>query len=382
MSLKEELVMLKEKLSGLKERIEADDADAINEAVSLKGQIEEKTVAIAEAEKKAAVLDMIGTKENDDADKEEKTMTEELKSLELETLKSVRGAKSCYLKTDPTAVVAPTMGVVSHNIPVAPEKNDVRSLFGTEQIAGNSMTYFVIGDNVGTPAATNEGAKKPQIEPTYTPNTVALSKIACHLKETDELLSDAPFLESVLRGRATKAHKDVVEKYLIDTILGTSGIDVTIDDGISFDNLLKAKMAIQTATGFEPDAIIINPADLQTLLLTKDGTGGTVGQYLMGGPAYAPYGNGSYANYLPIWGMKVVCSNKITSGIALVGAFKDAATIVTKSGEGFRVEVANTNEDDFIKNMITVRLEERLVEAVRVPGAFAKVWTDEEDGEE
>ena len=40
-----------------------------------------------------------------------------------------------------------------------------------------------------------------------------------------------------------------------------------------------------------------------------------------------------------------------------------------------RVEVSNSNEDDFVKNMITVRIEERILEAVRLPGGFAKVYT-------
>ena len=95
----------------------------------------------------------------------------------------------------------------------------------------------------------------------------------------------------------------------------------------------------------------------------------------MGGPAYAPYGNGAYGAYLPIWGMKVVATSAIASGTALVGAFKACASIITKAGEGFRVEVANQNEDDFVKNMVTVRIEERLLEAVRLPGGFAKVYT-------
>ena len=41
-----------------------------------------------------------------------------------------------------------------------------------------------------------------------------------------------------------------------------------VTGGISFDNILKAKMNIMTATGFEADAVILNPADMLTLLQT------------------------------------------------------------------------------------------------------------------
>ena len=61
MSLKSELVELKDRLSALKERIEADDQEAINEGVQLKADIESKTAEIEEAEKKAAVLEVLGT---------------------------------------------------------------------------------------------------------------------------------------------------------------------------------------------------------------------------------------------------------------------------------------------------------------------------------
>lgn len=372
-----ELEEKKAALIALKSDIEAEDEKAIEEGEALAQAISDLTEEIEAIQENAAkakeLLGKIGTPEEAPAEGETEMNTEGLKSLDLDYLKSNRGVVSTSIKAATDPVVAPTIPAVSQIIPVADDRLRVRDLLSAEAISGNSLTYFVMGAVEGTPAITEEGAEKPQIHPTYTPKTENLKKIAAHLKESDELLNDAPYLESVVRGRGIKAVKDAIEAYLISTLLGTSGINATVSTGISFDNLLKAKMAVLADTGFEPDAVVINPADLQTLLLAKDG--GNSGQYLMGGPAYAPYGNGAYGAYLPIWGMKVVASSKITAGTAIVGAFKDGASLVSKQGEGFRVEVANQNEDDFVKNMITVRIEERILEAVRVPGAFAKVYT-------
>ena len=367
MTLKEELAAKKADLAELKERIEADDAEAIEAGEKLQAEIETKTAELEQAEKKAALLNVIGEK------KEEEKEMEGLKALDLEALKSNRGSVQTFVKAATDTVVGPTIPAVSQNVADINHVLGVRDLFNTEAISGNSLTYFRMGAVEGTPAATNQGAEKPQIHPTYTAVTAALAKIAAHLKETDELLNDAPYLESVVRGRGVYEVQKAIEAYLVSTLLGTSGIDVTVNSGISFDNLLKAKIAVLANTGYDADAIIINPTDLQTLLLTKDG--GNSGQYLMGGPAYAPYGNGAYGQYLPIWGMKVVASSAITAGTAIVGAFKACGAVVTKAGEGFRVEVSNSNEDDFVKNMITVRIEERLLLATRLPGGFAKVYT-------
>lgn len=71
MTLREELQSKKDALFALKERIEADDAEAITEGEQLKADIEAKTAEIQQADKKAALLRVIGT-----ADKEDTTMSE------------------------------------------------------------------------------------------------------------------------------------------------------------------------------------------------------------------------------------------------------------------------------------------------------------------
>lgn len=374
MTKREELTAKQDALIALKERIEADDTEAIEEGVQLKADIETLTAEVEAADKKAGLLETIGTKE--EPNQEDNIMnTEGLKALNLEALKGQRGSASVELKADtPTNPVgAPTIRVVSQNVGEINYKLGVREAFGREAISGNTLTYFVMQGVSGTPGAITldgQGSAKAQIEPIYEPVTEALKKIACYIKETDELLSDAPFLESVVRGRGVYEQQKAVEAELVSQLTNTPGINTTYQNaGLTFDNLLKAKCAVEAATGYDADTILINPVDLQTLLLTKDETH----QYLMGGPAYAPYGNGAYGAYLPIWGCKVIATNAITQGNAVIGAFKQGAAVVTKANEGLRVEVSNSDQDDFIKNLITVRIEERVLLAVRVPSAFAIV---------
>ncbi len=362
MTLKEELAAKKAELAELKERIEADDAEAIEAGEKLQAEIETKTAELEQAEKKASLLNVIGTKE------EESPMEEKgFKALDLEYLKSNRGSVSTSVKAynDLEAISTNKIFDYDKNPVNLMAPLNVRGLFGSEAISGNALTYYVIGSLEGSIGAVSEGSAKNRIHVPYTPKTVALTKIAAYLKESDELLSDAAFIESAVRNRGVYEFNRAVEAYLVDTLLDTSGVQ-TGGNSISFDNILAAKQDVFADTGYAPDALLINPADWSTLLQTKD----LKGQYMLGGPAYGPYGNGSYNGNPRIWGLTVIESAGVPEGACVVGAFKAGAAVVEQAGAGLRVEVSNSDQDDFIKNIITVRIEERLALAVRVPAAF------------
>lgn len=353
-------------LKELQPKIEEGDPEAVKAGETLADEIESIDASIKAAERANGILSKMG---KDEEKMEDTEMSEEksLKTLDMTPLKEGRGAVGMNIKA--AAPVASTeVNITDANVIDIQKTLSVRSLFGSESISGNALTYFVMGATVGAPAVTKEGAKKPQIQPTYTKKTVALEKIAAYLKETDELLSDNAFLDSAVRGRGVYEHNLVVEKKLVTDLLATSGIQ-TVAEAISFDAILKAKANVANATGYQADAIVLNPSDLQALMLEKDANK----QYLLGGPAFGAYGNGTYADGPKIWGLTVVESNAVAAGTAIVGAFKTCGSVLTKSGEGLRVEVSNSNEDDFITNMVTVRIEERLAEVVRIPAGFAKI---------
>ena len=364
MNLKEKLEAKETELKALAPKIEEGDEECIKSGEALADEIKGLKELIEKAEKANEIINTIG--------KEEEKMEEkrtEMEMAHLEELKDQKGSRSFAYKAYNDAETAPTVNVTDNKVVDPQVSLDVRDLFGSEAINGNSLTYYKLSTMEGAFAATAQGTAKPQVHVPYTSTTVALQKIAGYLKETDELLSDAAFLESAIRGRGVYEFKKAVEAYLV-TALTTAGIQAG-QSTITFDNILKAKQAVRTATGYAADAILINPADLEALLLTKDSNL----QYLLGGPAYGSYGNGGYNANPRIWGLTVVESSEIPEGAAVVGAFKAGASVVTKSGEGLRVEVSNSDQDDFIKNRVTVRIEERLVLATRVPSAFVLVGT-------
>lgn len=369
MGMKDELAKLKADLAALKDRIEADDAEAIEEGVKLMADIEAKEAEIEKAGKKAALLGKIGKKAAND-DEAEQTFMEKLNA---KSLKKKRGVVSAYLKAYNSIHTAPTITEFDDEVAIPDAAPRVRDLFAQSRTSGNAVSFVVLGAREGNPAETDEGGTKPQIHYPTSQVTKSLQKIAAYVKDSDELLSDDPRLEDAITECAKMDLGDVTEAYLVDELLDTSGVQQG-EATISFDNILKAAMDILADTRYVADGIILNPGDWYTLRTQKD----QHGQYILGGPAFGAYGNGAYAQVMKLWEtLAVVPTSAVSAGQAVVGAFRRGGKVYGKDNEGIRVEVANTNEDDFIKNLITIRCEERLLLAVKKPDAFVIVGTEE-----
>jgi HK97 family phage major capsid protein len=114
------------------------------------------------------------------------------------------------------------------------------------------------------------------------------------------------------------------------------------------DNLLdainRAKYALW-ATGNMPDVVIVNPADWGAMEIAKT----QYGEYI--------YKNAGVAAEMNPFGLRIVLSNHMTAGKFLVGAINTSTALYTRAGAV--VEMGYIN-DDFTKNLVTIRAEERL----------------------
>ena len=378
MTLLERLEAAKAELTNVKTAVEAGEksADDLQNAITAVKNVQAQIDAADEAEALMKGLEK-PVEEKADKEVEEKTMPRTLGENFVEAIKNQQIGKKFDLnvpafkaatdtQTSPAGAVdfATTFDktvVEAARVPLV-----VRDLFGAENISGSTLVYLVEGAMQGAPAVTAEGAEKPQIhfaEPT--PKTVSLAKIACHIKESDEYINDYPFLASAINGRLLYELGLVEQNKLVTDLLGTSGIqtgtyaaNATASD--IADAILQAAMDVQNSSGFAADAILINPADWYTLRVGKDGED----RYYGGGY----FGGQSVQN---LWGINVCVSPAVDAGTIVVGAYKTCASVVQNGGVS--VEAVNTNEDDFVKNLMTIRAEERLALAVRRPAGFKKL---------
>ena len=380
MNLNETLAAKTAELEALKTAIEANDTEAIDAGAKLADEIDGIKANIAKAEKAAAALKSVGTKPTQTEKPKSgiAAICEKAKSVDKRVKGwSVSGTvdKKSYNDTMKSVQITD----YDKNVILNTRRPRVLDIFGDFEIAGNALTYFVEngfdGNSGAAPAVVSEGSKKPQGSDSFTAKTVALSKIAVYAKESDEVLADEAFLASALRDVLGYQIAKKKESVMLTACAGATGIQTCTYDSGSYtgDNkniaeaILHAKGLIAQNTPFEADAVVINPADWEALVLSKD----SIGQYMGGGYFTAAYANGDYSAPARIWGIPVYESASVTSGTVLVMAARESVKRVHK-GET-EVRVYEQNEDDALYNRVTILAEERMVPVVKYPLGIVKV---------
>lgn len=132
---------------------------------------------------------------------------------------------------------------------------------------------------------------------------------------------------------------------------------VAVTDEQALDRLRLMLLQVELADAFAT-GIVLHPVDWANIELLKDGQKG----YLFTNPQATTTGR--------VWGRDVVSTQAITQGNALVGDFAAHAQYLDR--QDANVAISFENKDNFIKNMATIRVEERTVVVIYRPEAFVK----------
>jgi HK97 family phage prohead protease/HK97 family phage major capsid protein len=250
---------------------------------------------------------------------------------------------------------------------IYPRENSFGSVDGTAVAAGAMPRAKAVG----------ERGIKPIWEPDLTTETANVKKIAVRTKVPDEFMADFPQARSYIDERLP---------FMVDTetefqILYGDGLNnnlkgiftnanvqtraiLTTDDSTIAASLKKGLTDISVNSFFEPDAFAFHPYDWETAQLLKDDNK----RFLAGGPFYIPYTGGVFVEMYTFWGKPCVVTTAVNYGRPLAGAWKLGAQYFVR--EGMRLEMTNANEDDFNRNLISIRAEHRLGLATYRPLSF------------
>jgi HK97 family phage major capsid protein len=255
------------------------------------------------------------------------------------------------------------------------------------QASVNSLRYVVEGTATSGAAGVAEGGSKPQSTLGLTTADEPIKKIATSLKISDEMLEDAPAVQSYINGRLSLFVRIEEERQLLRGTSGGNEVQGILTSrnvpvyagGTAAGNravqLFKAMNGLRGSAFLEPEWTVMHPSDWEVIRLLTD----TAGQFYGGGPFQGPYsGNGQLVGASgqmsgptdSLWNKPVYITGIIGAGTAIVGTSSSAQ--VWRKG-GMSVEITNANEDDFLKNLLAIRAEERLGLAVYRPTGFVEV---------
>jgi len=262
----------------------------------------------------------------------------------------------------------------------------VADLFMQGQASSTSIRYVVEGTATSGAAGVPEGGLKPESALGLTTTDEPIKKIATILPVSDEMLEDAPQIQSYINGRLSLFVRIEEERQLlrgtsggneVQGLLTGRGVPVYAGGtaaGNKAVQLFKAMNGMRGSAFLEADWMIVNPADWQDMRLLTD----SAGQFFGGGPFMGQYGNNGVVGMSgqlaeptdSIWNKPVYVTGAVGAGTAVVGS--RAAAQVWRRG-GLSVEATNSHADYFQRNLVAIRAEERLGLAVYRPTGFVEV---------
>jgi HK97 family phage major capsid protein len=223
---------------------------------------------------------------------------------------------------------------------------------------------------VNNAAPVAEGARKPESSISMTTVTETVKKIATFMKASTEILADLPGLQSFIDYRLRYMLRFREEAQMLNGSgvgnnlngIYTQATAYALPTGATAPttaiDLLRLALLQAELAEFPSDGVVLNPTDWCNIELLKDDNG----RYLIGNP------QGTMSPTL--WNRPVVSTQAMAVGQFLAGAFQLGAQVFDR--EDAAVVIATENEDDFVNNLVTVLIEERLGLAVYRPEAFVK----------
>lgn len=221
-----------------------------------------------------------------------------------------------------------------------------------------------------------EGTSKPYSNYKWEDDTAIIEVVAHLAKMSLQALADAPRLAAevesemryglnfaeeveILNGNGTAGH---LSGLMHNATAFSVPAGMSDDDMLTGIDVLRVAMLKVHLAYAVPDAHILNPINMAEFdLMRRDPDQG--GGYLFSRPD-------EQTGVTRIWRLPVVETPAMTVGKFLTGAFKYAASLYRR--QGATVQISTENEDDFEKNLATMRCESRLGLGVRRGYALVK----------
>lgn len=264
------------------------------------------------------------------------------------------------------------------------EQIHLRDILPVGNTQSNAVRYVRDNSGEGGPAMVAEAGTKPQIDRDLQIYDANVRKIATYFRVPEEMIDDIPYLQSFLVQiglEEVAIVEDAQVLYGDGTGQNLSGLftNATAFAAVAtvevvtapnnFDVLRAAKTQGRLAKT-NPNIALVNPLDMYLMTSKKDSTNNYL--FLGGGNGLDPNG------VLNLGGLRVIEHTAIAQGDFLVFDPRNAA-IFDRTGTSVRFY--DQDQDNAIKNLITIVIEKRLALPIFrtdgiIKGTFSTAITD------
>lgn len=258
-------------------------------------------------------------------------------------------------------------------IPGAFQPLTLESLYNAVPTTSNAIEFTKENVFTNSAAEAAEGAAKAESSLTWTLVNMPVSTVAHWIKISRQLAMDNAALAAYVNLRMVYGVNRRVETQLasgnglapnISGFMNTGNYTAHGYADAALGSVLKKLVLIRKiigdleAAGYNPNAIVLNPADWATV---------EIDIFTAGSANIVPFSYDAMGRPV-LFGRRVVTSVGMTADTFAVGDYSMAGTIHNR--EGVVVEMSESDSDNFTKNLITVRAERRLALASEVPAAI------------
>ena len=241
-------------------------------------------------------------------------------------------------------------GKTTVDVTAPPLPTPLLDAVSTVTVSTNAVEYVSWKVTAGGADVVPEGQPKPSIEygPTVVPDT--LKMIAGYTQLTRQAIEDAPAVRSYID---TDLRRQVLLKEESEAagVLAAATLQTVTEDTMLA--AIRVAMATVQAAGFQPNAVLLNPADFADLDIAVMGA-------TVNGPTVSQR----------FWGLTPLPSPAQTAGTAVVGDFRTGINHFVRSQVA--LYISDSHGTTFLSNVFTLLAERRALTAVVRPDALCE----------
>lgn len=223
--------------------------------------------------------------------------------------------------------------------------------------------------------ATSQGSALVQSDFDITATSVNVERIGTFMRVTEEMLNDTPQLSSYLSARVPEKILSIEDTEILNGDGSSPNLDGLFTDGADFVtassgafyqsvesaneyDVLVAALNQLSLANYQADTILLNPTDLHKIALLKSSQNEYLRQQI-------------YTGLTPqIMGVNITANTAVTAGKFMVANLAQATQLWVR--DNLSVEFSRDDSDNFTKNLVTVRVQERVCLTNYLPNAIVQ----------